>query len=207
VTVIVPARDEDVPAFWRSLGLPGLIDVHTHFMPHAVLAKVWAYFDAAGPLVGRPWPIAYRHSEDERIARLRALGVRPFTALLYPHKPGMAAWLNDWAAGFAARVPECLHTATFYPEPDAAAYVTGAIEAGARIFKAHVQVGGYDPRDPLLDPVWGTLAEAGVPIVVHCGSGRGGVHRPGTDRRGARPSSPAAGDHRAHGRAGVRGLP
>jgi predicted TIM-barrel fold metal-dependent hydrolase len=32
-------------------------------------------------------------------------------------------------------------------------------------------VGGYDPRDDLLDPVWGLLAEAGAPVVVHCGSG------------------------------------
>lgn len=164
-------RDEDLPAFWRDLGLPGVIDVHTHFMPHRVLRKVWAYFDAAGPLVGRPWPIQYREDEEERLRRLRDLGVRRFTSLLYPHKPGMAAWLNGWAAEFAARTPDCLHSATFFPEPDAAAYVKEAIAAGARAFKAHVQVGGYDPRDELLDPVWGLLAEAGVPVVVHCGSG------------------------------------
>ena len=34
-----------------------------------------------------------------------------------------------------------------------------------------VQVGDYDPRDGLLDEVWGMLAEAAVPVVVHCGSG------------------------------------
>ena len=39
------------------------------------------------------------------------------------------------------------------------------------MFKVHVQVGGFDPRDPLLDPVWGMLADAGVPAVVHTGSG------------------------------------
>ena len=49
---------ERVTAFWRDLGLPGLVDVHTHFMPERVLAKVQAYFNAAGPLIGRPWPIA-----------------------------------------------------------------------------------------------------------------------------------------------------
>ena len=37
--------------------------------------------------------------------------------------------------------------------------------------KVHVQVGGFDPRDPLLRPAWGLLAEAGVPVVVHCGHG------------------------------------
>jgi hypothetical protein len=131
-----------VTAFWRDLGLPGLIDVHTHFMPDQVLAKVWAYFDAAGPLVGRPWPITYRMREEQRLETLRGFGVRAFTAMLYPHKPAMAAWLNSWAADFAARTPDCLHTATFFAEPEAAEYVQRAVLQGARVFKSHLQVGG-----------------------------------------------------------------
>lgn len=165
------AERKQVRRFWQELGLPGLIDVHTHFMPDRVMRKVWAYFDAAGPLTARPWPITYRTGEDERVARLRAFGVRRFTAMLYPHKPGMAAWLNSWAADFAARHPDCLHTATFFPEPEAARYVRRAVEQGARVFKAHLQVGGYDPNDPLLDPVWDHLASRGIPVVAHCGSG------------------------------------
>ncbi|MEW2548860.1 amidohydrolase family protein [Streptomyces sp. NPDC047002] len=160
-----------VRAFLARVGLPGLVDVHTHFMPERVLRKVWAYFDSAGPLVGREWPIAYRHAEDERVALLRGFGVRAFTSMLYPHKPGMAEWLNAWAAGFADRTQDCLRTATFFPEPTAGAYVRAAVEGGARVFKAHLQVGAYDPNDPLLDPVWGLLADARVPVVTHCGSG------------------------------------
>ena len=34
-----------------------------------------------------------------------------------------------------------------------------ALEDGVRIFKAHLQVGGYDPRDRLLQPVWGQLTD------------------------------------------------
>ncbi|MFG2671313.1 amidohydrolase family protein [Streptomyces sp. NPDC048445] len=162
---------DNVVRFWERLGLPGLIDVHTHFMPERVLRKVWAYFDSAGPLTGMEWPITYRHDEDERLALLRSFGVLRFTSMLYPHKAGMAAWLNGWAAGFAERVPDCLHTATFFPEEGVEAYVTQALEGGARVFKSHLQVGAYDPNDPLLDPVWGLLAEAGVPVVMHCGSG------------------------------------
>jgi uncharacterized protein len=159
----------DVVAFWQDLGLPGLIDVHTHFMPENVLAKVWAFFE--GGQFGQPWPIYYRRPQDERLALLRAFGVRRFTGLLYPHKPAMAAWLNSWSAGFAAANPDVLHSATFFPEPEAGQYVAAALAGGARIFKAHVQVGAYDPRDELLTPVWGQLAEAGLPVVVHCGSG------------------------------------
>lgn len=160
-----------VRRIWESLGLPGIIDVHTHFMPKNVMDKVWLYFDSAGPLVGREWPITYRADENDRLRTLRAFGVQAFTSLVYPHKPQMAAWLNQWAAQFASDTPDCLSTATFFPEPGAARYVTAAIEGGARVFKAHVQVGGYDPNDPLLEDVWGVLADAGTPVVIHCGSG------------------------------------
>jgi uncharacterized protein len=160
-----------VRQIWEGLGLPGIVDVHTHFMPKRVMDKVWQYFDVAGPLVGRPWPVTYRTDEAARLETLRSFGVRAFTSLVYPHKPQMAEWLNQWAAQFAAATPDCLHTATFYPEPGAAEYVTAAIDGGVRVFKAHVQVGGYDPTDPLLDSVWGVIAEARIPVVIHCGSG------------------------------------
>jgi hypothetical protein len=162
---------EEVADFRRRIGRPALIDVHTHFMPHRVLAKVWAYFDAAGPLVGQPWPIRYRQEEQERLAILRGFGVRAFTSLLYPHKPGMARWLNEWATDFARRTPGCLHTATFFAEPGAADDVRRALDEGARVFKCHLQVGGFDPNDATLDDVWGLLAETGVPVVAHCASG------------------------------------
>jgi predicted TIM-barrel fold metal-dependent hydrolase len=160
-----------VRGIWEALGLPGLVDVHTHFMPKRVMDKVWQYFDAAGPLVGRTWPVTYRKDEAQRLTLLRSFGVRAFTSLVYPHKPAMAEWLNQWAAQFAADTPDCLATATFYPEPGAEDYVAAAIDAGTRVFKAHVQVGAYDPTDPLLDGVWGMLADARIPVVTHCGSG------------------------------------
>ena len=147
------------------------MDLHVHFMPKNVLDKVWAYFDAAGPLIGTHWPIAYRGDEADRLARLRGFGVRAFPSLLYPHRPQMAAWLNAWAADFAGDHPDVMHTATFHAEPEAPVYVGRALAAGAQVFKAHLQVGAYDPRDASLDEVWGQLAEAGVPVVVHCGGG------------------------------------
>lgn len=173
--------DPEVPQVWQSLGLPGLADVHVHFLPPGMLAKVWQYFDAAEQHYGMAWPIQYRDDEQQRIDTLHALGVRKFPTLCYPHKPGMAAWLNDWCADFAAEHPAAVPSATFFPEPGAAVYVREALERGARIFKTHVQVGQFDPRDELLDEVWGLLSEAGVPVVVHCGSGpiRGSHTGPG----------------------------
>ena len=171
VTVLGPSSDADVPAFWQSLGLPGLVDVHVHFLPRRVQEKVWAYFDSAGPLTGRAWPIRYREGEARRLQRLRDLGVRAFPSLVYAHKPGMAEWLTDWSLDFAAERPDVIPTGTFFPEPGVQRYVAAALARGVRVWKAHVQVGGYDPRDPLLDPVWALLADAGTPVVAHVGSG------------------------------------
>ncbi|MFC4785328.1 amidohydrolase family protein [Nocardioides sp. MAHUQ-72] len=163
--------DEDVPAWWAGLGLPGLFDVHVHFLPENVQRKVYAQFDDAGPKIGRPWPIRYRGSHEERVEQLRALGVRRFSTLPYAHRPGIATYLNDWARSFAERVPESLWSATFYPEPDAPAYVEKLVADGVEVFKVHVQVGEFHLDDPQLDHVWGTLEDAGTPIVVHAGSG------------------------------------
>ncbi len=120
--------------------------------------------------------------EEERVHRLREFGVRAFTSMIYPHKHAMAEWLNQWAVEFAAQTPDCLHTATFYPEESAASYVGKALESGARIFKSHIQVGNYDPNDPLLDKVWGQLEDSETPIVIHCGSGRRRGEYTGPDR-------------------------
>jgi hypothetical protein len=166
-----PVVDDDVARYWQELGTPGIVDVHVHFMPHSVMRKVWAYFDAAGPLTGRDWPIEYKWPEQERLAHLRGMGVRAFSSLVYAHKPDMSAWLNEWSLAFAAANPDVIPTATMFPEPGVVGYVDEALRAGAKLFKVHVQVGGFDPRDPLLDEGWGMLADAGVPVVVHAGSG------------------------------------
>ncbi|WP_031468732.1 amidohydrolase family protein [Sciscionella sediminilitoris] len=166
-----PAGDAEIASWVRGLGLPGLVDLHVHFLPKPVLDKVWAYFDRASEHYGTEWPIHYRLPEAERIEKLREFGVRGFAPLVYPHKPEMAAWLSEWAREFADRVPEAVPTCTIYPEPGVADYVRQAIESGARAAKAHVQVGAYDPRDPLLSKAWGLLAEAGIPVIVHCGHG------------------------------------
>ena len=166
-----PGSDDDVPRFLAELGVPGIVDAHVHFLPESVMRKVWAYFDQAREHYGTEWPIQYRTSEAERVATLQKLGVRAFAPLTYPHKPGMGRWLTEWVTEFAAAVPDAVPTATLFPEPDVADYLGPAVEAGARIVKVHVQVGAFDPRDPLLRPAWGLLAEAGVPAVVHCGHG------------------------------------
>lgn len=163
---VAPVRE-----FWEGLGLPGLFDVHVHFLPPNIQRAVWAVFDSAGPKIGREWPIRYRQSHEERVELLRAMGVRRFSTLPYAHKPGVAAYLNTWSRDFAATVPEVVWSGTFFPEDGVAAYVGELVEAGVELFKLHLQVGEFHLDDPLLDEVWELLEDADVPVLVHAGSG------------------------------------
>ena len=80
--------------------------------------------------------------------------------------------MNGWCAEFAAAHPQAVHSAHLLLRAERRPPTSGPRwRAGARVFKVHVQVGGFDPSDPVLDAAWGLLAEAGVPVVVHCGSG------------------------------------
>ncbi|HEX8927814.1 MAG TPA: amidohydrolase family protein [Actinomycetota bacterium] len=159
-------RDAEVAGYVASLGLPGIIDVHTHFMPGRVQAKVWAHFDRLDP----PWPIVYRAGEAERLATLAQLGVRHHTALAYAHRPGMAAWLNDHTLALAAAHPQVIGSFTFYPEPGVEAEVERALAAGGAVAKVHLQVGKFHALDPRLDAVWPLLASRRVPVVLHAGA-------------------------------------
>ena len=166
----IPVTDADVPAYLAELGVPGLADIHVHFLPDRMLQKVWAYFDDAESNYGRAWPIQYRVDTAERLRIARALGMRAIPALTYPHKAGMAAWLNDWNREFAAVHDDVVHCGTLYAEPEAAQYVPETLAVGARLFKVHVQVGGFAPDAAVLDPAWAALEAAGVPVVIHAGS-------------------------------------
>ncbi|GAA1502649.1 amidohydrolase family protein [Nocardioides humi] len=161
----------EVRSFWQGLGLPGLMDLHVHFLPPPIERAVWREFDNGGELIGRDWPIRYRFDAATRLRLLRDFGVRRFPTLPYAHKPGVADYLNDWSRAFAADVPEALWTATLYPEPEAPSYVERLVRDGVALFKVHSQVGRFHVDDPLLDDVWGTLADSGTPVVAHVGSG------------------------------------
>lgn len=166
-----PSTDAEVPAWIEALGVPGIIDLHVHFMPDRVQQKVWGFFDRLGESGRLPWHITYRGSDEQRLQTLQALGVTAFTTLNYAHRPGMAQWLNDYSAGLAAAHPEVIHSATFYPEPEAEATAAAALQAGAQAFKIHIQVGGFSPIDAQLDAAWALVAETAVPVIIHCGNG------------------------------------
>jgi len=161
-----PSSDSEVAAYTRDLGLPGIFDIHVHFMPERMQQAVWRHFDN----LPTPWPVYYRGDDATRVAQLRDLGVRHYTTLSYAHKPGMAQWLNDFSLDFAQDNPAAVPSFTFYPEETAGGYVASAIKRGGRVAKVHLQVSKFDPLDTHLTGVWEQLAGAGTPVVIHAGA-------------------------------------
>ncbi len=158
--------DDEVPAFLAALKIPGIVDAHVHFLPDSLQQAVWRWFDRLSP----PWPVAYRTSAADRLATLARLGVRHHTALAYPHRPGMLRFLNEHTLALADAVPAVIPTFTIYPEPGAGAETARCLAAGGRAVKVHLQVGGFDATDPLLDDAWSALQEKGTPVVLHAGA-------------------------------------
>jgi hypothetical protein len=166
-----PHSDDEVPSWIGTLDVPGIIDLHVHFMPPTVQQKVWSFFDEVAERGAPAWPITYRQADEERVHILRNLGLSAFTTLNYAHRPGMAHWLNEYSTAFAAAHPDAIHSATFYPEPGVEGIVARALHRGAQVFKVHIQVGGFSPLDARLAPAWELIAESGARVVIHCGNG------------------------------------
>jgi uncharacterized protein len=158
--------DGDVPGFVASLGIPGIVDAHVHFMPDSLQEAVWRWFDGLTP----EWPVTYRFPAADRLATLARLGVRHHTALAYAHRPGMLRFLNSYTMELADSHERVIPSFTIFPELEAAAETTRCLQAGGRCAKVHLQVGGFDATDPLLDQAWELLQEARVPVVIHAGA-------------------------------------
>lgn len=155
--------DDEIPGFLAALGIPGIVDAHVHFLPDSLQEAVWRWFDRLTPA----WPVTYRSSAEDRLATLARLCVRHHTALAYPHRPGMLRYLNDHTLRLAEEVPAVIPTFTIYPEPGAGAETERCLAAGGRAVKVHLQVGAFDPTDPMLDDAWAQLQERGTPVVLH----------------------------------------
>ena len=121
----------------------------------------------------------------------------------------MAEFLNDWSAGFADRMPDCLRSATFYPEPGAAAYVARRLADGRRDLQGARAGRGLRRARPAARRGVGRARGRRHPVVLHAGSGPVGTAYtgPGAGRRPAALLPAAGAGDRPPRRAGVRRVP
>jgi hypothetical protein len=146
-----------------------LVDAHCHVMPDRLALAIRRFFREHMADWGR---LAYAGVlKDDVVRAEREAGVDRFWALPYAHKAGVAGPLNEWMATEVAGIAGAVAAATFHPD-DAGldALVARAFDGlGLRVAKLHCSVGGFEPDDPRLGPLWIAAAARGIPVVVHAG--------------------------------------
>ena len=140
------------------------IDAHIHAFPDRLATAVRDRLNVNGMLSGSPLL-------PDLAASVRANGFGGAWVLPYAHRPGVAEAVNEWSAATVPAFPGLVAGATFHPGDEGLPRLVhrALVELGLRVVKLHCSVGGFDPSDRRLEPLWQTAAETGAPIVVHAG--------------------------------------
>lgn len=144
--------------------LPPVVDAHVHLFPDPVFDAIWRWFDSYG------WPIRYKLHTPEVLSFLFSRGVERIVALHYAHKPGMAAFLNQYMAELASSDPRIIGLATVFPgEEGAGALLDAAFAAGLRGVKLHCHVQCFSPDSPQMNEVYEACVRHDRALVMHAG--------------------------------------
>lgn len=147
-----------------------MIDLHVHFFPARVFHAVWSFFETQGRGL---WSIPLKVHGAELAATLRGHGVERFTSLVYAHKPGMAAFLNDFIVHAAVEFPELIPFGTIYAgDGDTGATARLIFEThGFAGIKLHPFVSREMLDDPRFFPAYELMEATGKVLICHPGSG------------------------------------
>lgn len=159
------------------------IDVHVHVQiddsgrtasPPALTAAMAAYFGSSEP----PRTVdATAHYYRER--RMAAVVFTVDATTNLGHAPNS---IDDLAAGAQRNADVLIPFGSVDPLQGEAAIEEARRqvgELGVRGFKFHPSVQGFDPSADEFDPLWSTIEELGVPIIVHTGQTGAGAGTPG----------------------------
>lgn len=159
------------------------IDVHVHVQiddsgrtasPPALTAAMAAYFGSSEP----PRTVdATAHYYRER--RMAAVVFTVDATTNLGHAPNS---IDDLAAGAHRNADVLIPFGSVDPLQGEAAIEEARRqvgELGVRGFKFHPSVQGFDPSADEFDPLWSTIEELGVPIIVHTGQTGAGAGTPG----------------------------
>jgi uncharacterized protein len=167
VVPLAPSKEEEARENARRArgALANVVDAHTHLFPEGFYRALWRWFDAHG------WNVRFRGDAEAVIDELRGIGIGTIVALVYAHKPGVAAVLNGFLSELCRSDDRIVGVGTVMPgEPNAAEVVRDAIRVHRlRGIKLHCHVQQLPVDDPRVVDVLRECAELDVPAVVHTG--------------------------------------
>ncbi len=146
-----------------------MIDFHTHFFPENVFRAIWNFFETRD---SRLWSVKEKVHGEALVQSLRGHGVKNFTSLVYAHKPGMAAYLNDFVKEQADQYPEVLPFGTVFAGDGVAEQTARKLFEEYKFLgiKLHPFVTREDIDDARFFPVYEIMESLGKILVCHPGS-------------------------------------
>lgn len=147
-----------------------MIDMHVHFFPERLFHAIWSFFETESHGL---WTIHRKVSGREIAAALAAEGVERFTTLVYAHKTGLAAYLNDFVEQTAAVYPAAIPFGTVFAGDGNCEAVARDLFERRRFagIKLHPFVSGEALDDVRFFAVYEVMEALGRVLVCHQGSG------------------------------------
>ncbi|MBI4209833.1 MAG: amidohydrolase [Deltaproteobacteria bacterium] len=145
-----------------------IIDFHTHLFPDRLYDAVWKWFENFA------WPIEYKKYVGELIPILKKEGVTRCVSLHYPHKPGMARFLNEWAYQLGERYPDfVIPFGSVHPDDEDKEDILKECFERFQFkgLKIHCHVEQVSPDDSRMDSIYKMCEEYDRILLIHCGTG------------------------------------
>lgn len=159
------------------------LDLHVHIeigadghrsLPDELAAALAKYFRQDGPT-----PDLAGVAEYYRERRMAAVVFTVDSSTALGHPPISSAEIIEQAADHADVLIPFGSVDPLQGERAIELAETLVRDHGARGFKLHPTVQGFDPTDERLAPLWSTLEALGVPVIVHTGQTGVGAGTPG----------------------------
>ena len=162
---------EATRAFWQGLGLPGLFDVHVHFLPPNIQRRVWEQFDTAGPKIGREWPIRYRGSRSRNAWRCCASSAYAASRRCPTRTSPGSRRTSTTGRAVRGRRAGVAVVGDVLPRAGGGGVRRRAGRRGGRGVQDPRPGRGVPARRPGAGRRLGAPGASGTPVVVHAGSG------------------------------------
>jgi predicted TIM-barrel fold metal-dependent hydrolase len=144
--------------------------MHVHYFPEPIFKAIWKYFETESRGL---WPIRQKLSGADLVRDLESNGVERFTSLVYAHKAGLAAYLNDFVERAAAETPAIIPFGTIFAGDGACERVARSLfeEREFAGIKLHPFVSNEEIDDERFFPAFEAMQALRRVLVCHPGSG------------------------------------
>lgn len=145
-----------------------IIDFHAHIYPDKIAEKaslaIGEFYDA---------PVTFHGFVSELLKSGDAVGVEKYIVHSTATKSAQVASINDYIVGEVRKEGRFVGFGTIHPDFEDPAREIGRIrEAGLKGIKLHPDFQKFEADSPAMDGIYGILADAGMPVLIHAGDCR-----------------------------------